>query len=209
MNAPSPPDLATLEQHFRGDSCGSHSLNLDRACAAVAMIFRPTQETRLARGSAELELCFVRRAKFPGDPWSGDMAFPGGKSESNDYSFHDVAVRETFEETGLRVGQEHLLGALPEFEVQPGSRFRRLLLRPMVYFAEEDLGVFNLSHEVDDAYWIPLRNLWDPARCTTVDWGRLNEDYPGIRYDSHVIWGLTYRMLEDCARALGCPLPAG
>src|SRR5687767_9515898 len=38
--------------------------------AAVALILRD--------GKAGIELLFIRRAEHPQDPWSGQMAFPGG-----------------------------------------------------------------------------------------------------------------------------------
>ena len=39
------------------------------------------------------------------------MAFPGGKGEGGDRNFHDIAARETFEETGLEVTDRHYIGA--------------------------------------------------------------------------------------------------
>ncbi|HXB54963.1 MAG TPA: CoA pyrophosphatase, partial [Vicinamibacteria bacterium] len=41
--------------------------------AAVALILREA-----ARG---LELLFIRRAEHDGDPWSGQVGFPGGRAE--------------------------------------------------------------------------------------------------------------------------------
>lgn len=36
----------------------------ERRCAAVALMF--------ADGADGLEMCFVKRKEYPGDPWSGD-----------------------------------------------------------------------------------------------------------------------------------------
>ena len=44
--------------------------------AAVATVLRP-------RGG-ELEGLFIRRAEHPDDPWSGHMAFPGGRQDPED-----------------------------------------------------------------------------------------------------------------------------
>ena len=46
------------------------------ANAGVAVIFR--------MNLGKLELLLVKRAVIPGDPWSGDMAFPGGKKGVQD-----------------------------------------------------------------------------------------------------------------------------
>src|SRR5204863_9652046 len=62
--------------------------------AAVALIFRAGRD-----GSPEL--LFIKRAEYPGDPWSGQIAFPGGREESGDASLQQTAIRETRGETGI------------------------------------------------------------------------------------------------------------
>ena len=43
----------------------------ERSAAAVAMIFR--------EGGEELELLLIQRSVDERDPWSGNLAFPGGR----------------------------------------------------------------------------------------------------------------------------------
>src|SRR5512147_1099599 len=73
--------------------------------AAVAAVLR--------QGTDGVELLFIRRAKRRGDPWSGHMAWPGGKREAGDAGLVACAVRETREEVGLDL-QAHgeLIGSL-------------------------------------------------------------------------------------------------
>ena len=61
--------------------------------AAVAAIIRAD--------SAGLEILFIRRSHRQGDPWSGHLAFPGGRLEKEDASPREAAERETLEEIGL------------------------------------------------------------------------------------------------------------
>ena len=49
------------------------------ARASVALIFRRME-------NAHEELLFIQRARREGDPWSGDMAFPGGRLQPEDES---------------------------------------------------------------------------------------------------------------------------
>ena len=63
--------------------------------AAVAMILREVH--------GEAEILMIRRAKREGDPWSGHMAFPGGRMERADRHGFDVARRATEEEIGLQL----------------------------------------------------------------------------------------------------------
>ena len=51
--------------------------------AAVALIFRSGDDTE---GTGGPELLFIKRAEYPGDPWSGQVAFPGGREEPGDSS---------------------------------------------------------------------------------------------------------------------------
>src|SRR5262245_41364530 len=65
--------------------------------AAVALVF-------CAPPGAEPELLFIERARREGDPWSGHMAFPGGRRDPKDTDLAATAARETHEEVGLGLG---------------------------------------------------------------------------------------------------------
>ena len=79
----------------------------DRMEAAVAIVFAPG-----ARGA--LELLFIKRASVDGDPWSGQMAFPGGRRDPGDDDLFATSVRETLEETGIDLPRDALLGELDD-----------------------------------------------------------------------------------------------
>ena len=49
------------------------------------------------------QLLFIERARVEGDPWSGDIAFPGGRVEPQDDGLQAAAERETREEIGIHV----------------------------------------------------------------------------------------------------------
>ncbi|HMB17147.1 MAG TPA: CoA pyrophosphatase, partial [Pelovirga sp.] len=63
--------------------------------AAVAMLLREQ--------AGETEVLLIRRAEHELDPWSGDLAFPGGGVDPADRSPRAAAERETFEEIGLKL----------------------------------------------------------------------------------------------------------
>ena len=80
--------------------------------AAVSAVLRP--------GQSGLEGLLIRRAKRDGAPWSGHMAFPGGRSEDHDRDLLETAVREPREEIGLDLRERaQVLGRLDD--IVPGS----------------------------------------------------------------------------------------
>ena len=65
--------------------------------AAVALILRQSP-------GATTEILFIERTVQHGDPWSGQMAFPGGRRGAEDEDLCSTAVRETLEEVELELG---------------------------------------------------------------------------------------------------------
>lgn len=171
------------------------------SAAAVALV--------LAGRGADLSLCFIRRAEHPLDPWSGHMALPGGRWDPTDPHPRAAAERETLEEVGLRVGEEHWLGPLSEVPVRYGGGVLRMILSPFVYYLGEERVPFVPNHEVAEAFWIPLDYLWDPRNASHVDWEREGRQthYPAIRHQGHSIWGLTFRVLTLFSDVIDAPLP--
>src|SRR5262245_23913673 len=92
--------------------------------AAVAMV--------LANGPEGPSVLFIERAQHPGDPWSGHMAFPGGRVDPGDARPRDAAERETLEEVGLSLRGAELIGRLDDKEGNPRIQ-RTLIISGFVY----------------------------------------------------------------------------
>ena len=163
----------------------------------------------LADGERELDVCFIRRAERDGDPWSGQVAFPGGRADNTDPDAHAVAERETFEEIGLILEPQHRIGPLP---VRPDVR-GGLTLSPFVYFVPGDVraqATPRQFEEVASVFWVPMSHLFDHGAVTELEYplGGAPSMFPGIQFDDHVIWGLTLRILQTFAEVMERPLPA-
>ena len=171
--------------------------------AAVAMIF--------AGPDGDLQLCFIRRAQRTGDPWSGQMAFPGGRASPADPSPQHVAARETSEEVGLRLEEHVALGRLSDLQIRRRGLDVDGIISPFLYYlGETPLPLRPDGDEVAAAHWVPLRHLWDPENLGTIQVpiDGVPEPRPGILFQDQIIWGLTYRILTSFAEVLGTPLPA-
>lgn len=152
-------------------------------------------------------LCFIKRSERPDDPWSGQMAFPGGRVAHADANARAAGVRETAEEVGLDLLRCRYLGALPCMPITRRGRPHLGWLQPFVYLCSPDLPVLRPQpSEVAAAMWIPIEHLTDPDHRTSVEIadGTRRLVFPGVAYGGAVIWGLTYRVLGsllDLARS--------
>lgn len=159
--------------------------------AGVAVVLR--------EGPQSAEVLLIERAHHPDDPWSGHMAFPGGRMEDSDDSTRTTAARETFEEVGLSLEDAEYLGHVDELT---GNRRTtpRLVVSAHAFHVREH-GAFALdSSEVQQAFWFPLAGLHDPERQVEHVIPDMPEArFPGVLVGEpgrHVVWGLTFRFLE-------------
>jgi 8-oxo-dGTP pyrophosphatase MutT (NUDIX family) len=155
-------------------------------------------------GNADPAIVLIRRRERTGDPWSGQMAFPGGFQASDREALERTAERETEEETGLRLAAAgRLLGALDD--VSPRTpHLPPLIVAPFVFAVPGSPGL-TPGEEVDQAIWVPVRELTALTNRTTYTL-RLpdaSREFPAIRIGPHVVWGLTERILADLFTVAG------
>lgn len=150
---------------------------------------------------------FIERAHREGDPWSGHMAFPGGRVDPGDADERRAAERETEEEVGVSLADAEFLGRLDDRQGNPRTH-GRLIISAFVYALEESPPLVP-NYEVEQAFWFPLRDLMATENHVPYRaYSRL--DFPGILVgepDRHIVWGLTYSFLEGLFSILGRPLP--
>jgi len=157
-------------------------------------------------------IIFIQRSPSPDDPWSGQMAFPGGRREDSDLEAGDAARRETREEIGLELRPAQPVGRLGDLQGRHGGRSADLVISCFVY-AVDTVPALKPNHEVSEIVQIPLSRLLDPDLWTSVRYEAAGDKmFPGIflaQDDARVIWGLTYRFLMQFFSRLGHPLPPG
>lgn len=167
--------------------------------AAVAAVLR--------EAPTGLEILLIRRAPREGDPWSGHMAFPGGRWEPHDRHLLDTAKRETREELGLDL-EAHgaLLGRLPEVRSPGHPRVPTVEVTPYVFELRGEPPALTLARgEVAEALWAPLEPMITEASATTHPWDYRPEAggpvitlrFPAWDVGGRAVWGMTQRMLES------------
>lgn len=166
--------------------------------AAVAAVFRPAEE--------DTELLFIQRASSSADPWSGQMAFPGGRREDEDPSPLATAARETLEEVGLDLETASYIGSLTDLDGGRANN-RRIIVSAHAYWLDGPRPALQPNYEVAEVVWVPLSQLADPDRYIDYEYPLTETTFPGIRLDGRgqVIWGLTLRLLSDLFARLDHP----
>lgn len=191
-----PIDLARVRRALRRDQEPLRPSG-EGAFAAVAAVLRD------APGGAEVLL--IRRAEHPEDPWSGHMAFPGGRYDSHDRDLLATAERETREEVGLDLGRDAtLLGPLDPLPAVARGRRVGMTIAPFVFelTAEPRLAP---NHEVIETLWAPLEALARGHGAKTIDYVLEGQTLtlPAWDVEGRTVWGLTYRMLQALLERLG------
>jgi 8-oxo-dGTP pyrophosphatase MutT (NUDIX family) len=152
--------------------------------AAVAMVLVPQQA---------VEVLLIKRAARVGDPWSGQMALPGGRRAPTDVDLVETAMRETLEETGIVLTRDALIGQLDDLHPR-SSVLPKIVVRPYVF----RLGarpVVRTNHEVSLHLWTPLDTLAGQAGRTEVEVGGSLLAVDAYVLGPHVVWGMTHRII--------------
>lgn len=164
--------------------------------AAVAAVLREPP--------SGVEVLFIRRATHHGDPWSGHMAWPGGKREPGDEDLLACAVRETREEIGLDLAAcAEPIGTLRAWRHEGRAAGRLRGVFPFVFALQQAVDL-TPGDEVQEAVWIPLSYFTNWSRRAPWSWAArwLPRVPPAYRYQGRLIWGLTQWMLADLLQRL-------
>lgn len=168
--------------------------------AAVALVLR--------EGQGDLEALFIRRAEHEADPWSGDLAFPGGRIDPIDADGRAAAERETLEEVGLDLSNARPIGRISDVLGFAES----IRVSAYVYAIAGDPRL-TPNYEVREAFWSPLSHSDDPTRQEMRDFTYMDNTsaMPTVRLledpRAPVLWGITYKFMDDFMGTIGRPIP--
>lgn len=183
-------DLPTIADKLEHYSPNKHPDRFLGHRSAVTLLLRQAQEP---------EILMIERAHREGDPWSGHMAFPGGRMDDSDDHAYGAAIRECDEEIGLELHDYgRYLGRLSDMSTHIRRGGHAMWVTPFV-FALDEVPPLNPNYEVADILWVPLSFLADPANRETMNWEIQGEniDLPCYFFDKRRIWGLSLGMLDE------------
>ncbi|HQZ92538.1 MAG TPA: CoA pyrophosphatase [Flavobacteriales bacterium] len=127
---------------------------------------------------------------------SGQISFPGGKSEEYDASLQDTALREFSEETGAHAVIE-ILGQLTPVYIPPS----KLMVTPFVGFTHEIGPLLPDPREVASLIECPLDHILRPdiikhrEQFIQIMGGKIQVPY--FELQGHAVWGATAMMIAE------------
>lgn len=130
---------------------------------------------------------------------SGQVSFPGGRSEAGDLSPVETALRETMEETGIAPAFVSVAGYLPRYRTGTGFD-----ISPVVGVLSDGFTLMPNPDEVAEAFEAPLAYFLNPAnrRLETRVWGGKERSFYVFSPEGRTIWGATAAILVDFAARL-------
>ena len=130
---------------------------------------------------------------------SGQVSFPGGRSEADDLTPVETALRETFEETGIAPSFITVAGYLDRYLTGTGFD-----IQPVVGLVATGFALTPDPREVAEIFEVPLAFLCDPAnrRRESREVGGRWRSFYAFTYQDHEIWGATAAIVVSLAQRL-------
>ena len=141
----------------------------------------------------ELKILLTQRTAHLQDH-PGQISFPGGRSDPEDTSAIDTALREAEEEIGLPSDRVEVLGSLPHYLTITGYQ-----VTPVVSLVDAGHSYQPDEFEVADIFEVPMAYLMNPHHHEQRMW----QSPQGYRrfyvmpYENKFIWGATAGMLRN------------
>lgn len=137
----------------------------------------------------------LQRAAHPADPWSGHLAFPGGRREPADVDLLATARRETLEECGVDLSAQDGSAVPPHRAGQAVGR--SLWVQPFLFRLPTTVPIVCCPREIARGFWVPASALCRHDRHDFAPMSRHLHDtlFPYVPVDDARLWGFTYHLV--------------
>lgn len=155
--------------------------------AAVLALFYPDE-------NKQTRFILTQRASYNGTH-SAQISFPGGKVEDSDKNYQETALRETFEEVGVRTSSIEIIKQTSDAYIPPSN----FLVVPFIGIAKTT-PVFTPNEEVAEIIEVLLADLLDDRNLTAIEMETSymkNTNVPCFKLNGYIVWGATAMMLSE------------
>lgn len=159
--------------------------------AAVTLVLSPDPGR-----TSVTDALLVLRAQVEGDPWSGHVALPGGRAETDDSDLLRTAQRELEEETGVSIARPDFLGRLDDLHPR-SAHLPSIAVTPYVAWMEKRIPLTE-NAELAGHMWVPVAELASPARRSSlVRELPVPRVFETIEISGYTIWGMTLGIIDN------------
>jgi 8-oxo-dGTP pyrophosphatase MutT (NUDIX family) len=147
----------------------------------------------LFQKDGECHLLFTKRSdqvKYH----KGEISFPGGMVDEDDSELEKTALREAFEEIGLKEQDVQIIGVLDDIVTTT-----EFIVTPIVGFFPYPYPFLVSEVEIAELIEVPLASLLneDSFSERRIFRDGQNEMVFAYQYGRHIIWGATARILKQ------------
>jgi 8-oxo-dGTP pyrophosphatase MutT (NUDIX family) len=133
----------------------------------------------------------------------GEISFPGGVVDKRDANLEETALRETFEEIGLKKTDVQIIGTLDDIV----TTITQFIVTPFVGFFPYPYPFKVSPIEIAELIEVPLSSLLDEDSFSEREIlrGDQKEVIYAFQYEKHIIWGATARILKQFLDLISSP----
>ncbi|MBP6455765.1 MAG: CoA pyrophosphatase [Chitinophagaceae bacterium] len=128
-----------------------------------------------------------------GKTHSGQISFPGGRVDQNDFSKTFTALRECEEEIGISKNNIQILGNLSSLYIPPSN----FLVQPIIAYTEKEINFIRSENEVQEIIEVSIEDFFDRKNKIegTVFENKLVPAYQLTK--NKIVWGATAMILAE------------
>jgi 8-oxo-dGTP pyrophosphatase MutT (NUDIX family) len=193
--------IQLLESELPGEEAHKPMMPINRPLSSNAL-----KEAKNVKESAVAVMIFeengiqhctlIQRPSYDGSH-SGQVSFPGGKRELSDENLAFTAIRECWEEVGIRLSENHLIGKLTSVYI-PVSNFH---VEPFLFYYSEKPDFKADEREVESIFTITMNELLDDSNLdqmeVKISTNLTMKNIPCFNIANKQIWGATALILNE------------
>jgi 8-oxo-dGTP pyrophosphatase MutT (NUDIX family) len=145
-------------------------------------------------------MVLIKRNEYEG-AHSAQVSFPGGRKDEKDSTPLQTAIRETYEELGIQVPEDNVLGALSRIYIPPSN----FIVSPFIAYQLTVPEFIPDRREVNYIIEFPLFNILDEelVKNTQVKISTgFHMKVPYFDIGNEIVWGATAIILSELKELL-------
>ncbi|WKV12685.1 NUDIX hydrolase [Marivirga harenae] len=131
----------------------------------------------------------------------GQVSLPGGKKEDADSNLIETAIRETYEEIGVTIADNEVIGTLSDLNVTASN----FIVRPVISILKSKPEFIRDPREVEHIFKAEVEHLIHPETLQVTELTvaeRVRLKAPFFDIEEKVVWGATAMILSEFVEIL-------